>query len=283
MAEVLNRYKPDSAAVVHGKTPKEERKAIFAKFAAKEIQYLLNVGIVTEGTDLPGVEVVVLARPTKSVGLYEQMIGRGVRTVIASELSEMQDIEERLQAIAFSAKPHFTVIEFEGNAGKHAIVSLPDVLAGDMTPPQRAKLRAKADESLAAGEVTDIDKALAAVRDEERRAAVASKAAVTAKTNYIINSHDPWKVYIDKLPEATDFQYKSPKFPASFKRQLEDRGVDTANMEDKRLWKIYPRLKNKPTIADLRALMALGHDGQEAATYTPERVKEILGEWEEYL
>ena len=60
-------------------TPKEERQDIYWKFKSGDIQIITNVGITTEGTDLPVVSCIVLARPTKSFGLYFQMAGRGLR------------------------------------------------------------------------------------------------------------------------------------------------------------------------------------------------------------
>lgn len=55
------------------------RKEILADFAANKFNVLCNVGILTEGYDLPDIETVILNRATKSVSLYFQMIGRGLR------------------------------------------------------------------------------------------------------------------------------------------------------------------------------------------------------------
>jgi DNA repair protein RadD len=58
----------------------EKREKILGKLYSKEIQVCCNVGLYTEGFDYPGAECIVLARPTKSLGLYLQMAGRGLRT-----------------------------------------------------------------------------------------------------------------------------------------------------------------------------------------------------------
>lgn len=68
-----------SAAHVDGSTPTEERNKILRAFAAGKITVLSNVGIVTEGFDVPAIEAVQLCRPTKSLSLYLQMVGRGLR------------------------------------------------------------------------------------------------------------------------------------------------------------------------------------------------------------
>lgn len=68
-----------TSRVVHGKTPGAERAAAQAGFSAGDVQWLVNCGIFTEGTDLPRCKTVVIGRPTQSRGLYAQMVGRGLR------------------------------------------------------------------------------------------------------------------------------------------------------------------------------------------------------------
>ena len=64
---------------VDGTTPDDERKAIFDGFRAGRIQLLCNVGVATEGTDLPIASCIILANPTRSLVLHHQMVGRGLR------------------------------------------------------------------------------------------------------------------------------------------------------------------------------------------------------------
>lgn len=67
------------AAHLDGTTEKGERKRIMAGFRRGEIQVLCNVEIVGEGFDLPAVEVAILLRPTQSLSLHLQQIGRALR------------------------------------------------------------------------------------------------------------------------------------------------------------------------------------------------------------
>lgn len=67
------------AAVVTGKTPMKEREAVIDLYRRGEIKHILNVGVFTTGFDMPDLDCIVLARPTMSLALYYQMIGRGVR------------------------------------------------------------------------------------------------------------------------------------------------------------------------------------------------------------
>lgn len=65
------------SGMIHGNSP--DRKEILEKFKHGEIQYLCNSMLLTEGYDEPSIDCVVVLRPTKSRGLYSQMVGRGTR------------------------------------------------------------------------------------------------------------------------------------------------------------------------------------------------------------
>jgi DNA repair protein RadD len=67
------------SATVSAKTPKQERKQILEDFKAGKIKVITNVGTLTTGFDFPELDMVVLARPTKSIALYMQMVGRAMR------------------------------------------------------------------------------------------------------------------------------------------------------------------------------------------------------------
>ena len=62
-----------------GSTPKTERDAILARLASGETELVTNCMVLTEGFDLPAISCIVLARPTKQLGLFRQMAGRGLR------------------------------------------------------------------------------------------------------------------------------------------------------------------------------------------------------------
>ena len=57
----------------------EDREDVFRRMENGETTVITNVGLYTEGLDLPAAACVVIARPTKSMGLYRQMAGRGLR------------------------------------------------------------------------------------------------------------------------------------------------------------------------------------------------------------
>ncbi|OAL72482.1 DEAD box helicase [Trichophyton violaceum] len=67
------------ARYITGQTPKDVRAKELEAFRNYEFPVLVNCGLFTEGTDIPNIDCVLLARPTRSKNLLIQMIGRGLR------------------------------------------------------------------------------------------------------------------------------------------------------------------------------------------------------------
>lgn len=79
-AEEIMQYLPEGdAQMVIGETDDEERDRIIEEFKQKKFKYLVNVSVLTTGFDAPHVDVIAILRPTESVSLYQQIIGRGLR------------------------------------------------------------------------------------------------------------------------------------------------------------------------------------------------------------
>jgi len=70
---------------IFGDTPKDERDTIIAAFKRGEIRALASMGVLTTGFNAPAVDLIALLRPTKSAGLYVQMVGRGTRLAPGKE------------------------------------------------------------------------------------------------------------------------------------------------------------------------------------------------------
>ena len=73
------------AGHIDGTTETEERDLTLKKLESGEITVLCNCLVLTEGWDCPSAEVCVLARPTKSLGLYLQMVGRVLRPMAGKD------------------------------------------------------------------------------------------------------------------------------------------------------------------------------------------------------
>ena len=72
-------------------TPRDVRQEMITAFKNGEISVLVNVDIFTEGFDCPDVNFIQLARPTKSLSLYLQQVGRGLRIVEGKEKTIILD------------------------------------------------------------------------------------------------------------------------------------------------------------------------------------------------
>ncbi|WP_406643343.1 DEAD/DEAH box helicase [Pectobacterium brasiliense] len=67
------------AALVSADTPAAERDALIDAFKQQSLRYLVNVAVLTTGFDAPHVDLIAILRPTESVSLYQQIVGRGLR------------------------------------------------------------------------------------------------------------------------------------------------------------------------------------------------------------
>lgn len=106
------------AEVVSSKTPEPLRFAILRRFRSGEILQLVNVDLLGEGVDVPGVHCVSMARHTASFQLFVQQMGRALRLLLAPHLLEnWGDFtrEERRAFIASSEKPRAIILDHVGN------------------------------------------------------------------------------------------------------------------------------------------------------------------------
>ena len=78
-AEKVKAILGDECGVVSAQTPSGERKQILTDFRAGKIRCVVNVGVLAVGFDFPELEAILLARTTRSLGLYYQMVGRVMR------------------------------------------------------------------------------------------------------------------------------------------------------------------------------------------------------------
>ena len=97
----------------------KDRANILDKFRTGKIKCIVSVNIFIEGTDLPNVETVIMARPTPSANLYCQAVGRGLRT--------------------YPNKEYLTLVDCVGYNGRHNVCSAPTLvgLSTDLVPADR--------------------------------------------------------------------------------------------------------------------------------------------------
>ncbi|MBY7803794.1 DEAD/DEAH box helicase [Vibrio fluvialis] len=77
--EILGLLPQGESDIVIGDTPSPERDAIIQRFKQRDLKFLVNVSVLTTGFDAPHVDLIAILRPTESVSLYQQIVGRGLR------------------------------------------------------------------------------------------------------------------------------------------------------------------------------------------------------------
>jgi ATP-dependent helicase IRC3 len=93
------------AEYVTGDTPEKVRNYLLEQFRNRQLPVLINYEVFAEGTDIPAVDCIIMARPTKSTGLYHQMVGRGLRP--------------------HSGKVDCLILDFVDNTGQHSLSAQP--------------------------------------------------------------------------------------------------------------------------------------------------------------
>lgn len=106
--ELLNKLNV-SAEAIHSNLSNETRKQILNDYHADKFTALVNVSVLTEGFDNKKIDLVALVRPTKSTGLYVQMVGRGLRYH-----KDKQDV---------------LILDFGQNVSRHGPIDIPLVKA----------------------------------------------------------------------------------------------------------------------------------------------------------
>lgn len=286
-AEVANRWSPDLSKMICGKTPKDDRREILKSFGARKFPILANVGVATEGFDAPGIEVVAMARPTKSRSLYTQMVGRGTRT-LPGVIDDLETPEERREAIALSPKPAMEVIDFVGNSGRHKLVTARDVLAGNQSDAVVERANRNMERDAEEGrEPEDVQESLREAEQEiieerrrEEEAERERRKKLVATTSYEVgNQVNPFDLF-DVEPWRERPWHRGRKPSEAMSKMLVNAGIDPTDKsftEAKQLIGqiIDRRDKGKCTYKQARALVRAGISEREAGamTFTDASVK----------
>jgi superfamily II DNA or RNA helicase len=126
------------AAHLDGNSTPEHRQATLDAFARGEILVLSNVGLFTEGFDLPALDAVQIARPTKSLGLWLQMIGRALRPAPGKEYAILIDHTKNWAIHGTPTRPRLWSLE--GVTQENRIVARDNdgtILESEPQPPQQ--------------------------------------------------------------------------------------------------------------------------------------------------
>jgi len=266
--EILNRWIPESARIVHGRTPKDERRSLYRDYTHGRFQFLCNVGVATEGFDEPGIELVVMARPTKSRALYAQMAGRGTRPLdkLAMRLNDLSDAEGRRDLITASHKPFVEILDFVGNAGRHHLITGADILGGRHPDEVIRRAREAAEK---AGKPVDIveelAKAEAAIkREAEEEAERRRRRHVRMSADYKTKEVSPWTLW-DIQPRRERGWDAAKESTAKQRVFLKKQGIDTHGLSrgqaSQLCGKVIKRFKgDRCTYKQAKTLARFGYD-----------------------
>ncbi len=112
-----------------------DRKLKVKLYKEGKINVIFNVGILTKGFDSPETSCIISARPTKSLPLFMQIIGRGTRT-LKGVIDGLETALERIHAIKKSAKKECIILDIIDNTTRHNIVNCWELDKG-LTPEDR--------------------------------------------------------------------------------------------------------------------------------------------------
>lgn len=100
--EILSHLPADESAIILGDTPQDERTEILSKARCGQVRYIVNIAIISVGVDIPAFDTIAYLRPTESLVLLVQTMGRGLR--LSND----------------TAKTSCLVLDFAGNIQRHS-------------------------------------------------------------------------------------------------------------------------------------------------------------------
>jgi superfamily II DNA/RNA helicase len=237
------------AAHVQGDSP--DRAEILAAFAQDEIRFLSNSNVLTEGYDEPGINTVLMLRPTKSRGLFAQMVGRGTRI--------------------FPGKDRLLVLDPTFVSERHNVMTAASLVARDDAHEMR---------------IADLMKdglSLAEATNEEEQATKRSLADRLAKSIRKASGREAYEKRLAELAVVLDFAELASYEPTmrwhshapsdAQLAALERAGVDAAAIKTKGLASEVlgklgeRRAKGLATIKQVRFARRLGHPAPEELTF----------------
>lgn len=138
-----------AAEYAHGGTPTTDRARILKEFSSGKLDILVNVGLFTEGTDLPICDGILLLRPTKSRPLFVQILGRGLR--LHDPTWDLANGPMNAHHPAYKGKQNCFVIDLTGATRIHELISAPVLMgdAGCLKSPNRLHVWAGTDDGKA--------------------------------------------------------------------------------------------------------------------------------------
>lgn len=238
-----------AAAHVQGDSP--DRAAILGAYARNEVRFLSNSNVLTEGFDQPDIDCVLLLRPTKSRGLFAQMVGRGTRL--------------------FPGKERLLVLDPCFVSERHNVMSAASLVARDDTHEKRVAdlmergltLKEAVEAEEQAAKKTLADSLAKSMREASKRTAYERRLAELALTfgDIGLASYEPTMRWHAQPP--TEKQLKALDLAGIDAALISCKGFASAVMD--RL--AERRKQDLATFKQVRYARALGHPAPETLTF----------------
>ena len=164
MQELISTRYDIGTSLVHSYMSPGERQDQLDAYMKGPHELIVNVGVLTTGWSFDSVREIYMAKPTKSLAKFTQMLGRGTRHA-TDIINNSMTKEERLAAIAASDKPFFTVHDLTDSSRCHKLQTCIDVLAGQHGDVKE-KVKRRAEEKPL--EIDEIDEAVAEEIEAEK-------------------------------------------------------------------------------------------------------------------
>jgi superfamily II DNA or RNA helicase len=242
---------------------KDREEKIAAFRAAGRGSVLCNAQLVVEGFDVPDIDGVCVLRPTKVWSFAVQAWVRATRT-LTGLIDRLETKEERLAAIAGSAKPCFYIIDFLWLADQHDLITPVDLVA--QKPEIRERMEGAIDLVEAeAGAQRDLLKALAkaAKKHERKQARVIDPLAwAVSLGDSKLASYEPQTKWEEAPPTSGQLDFIR-------KQGMDTTGITSKGLASKIINILIARMKHRlATPSQLTFMAQLGIPEEEAAKMT---------------
>lgn len=255
----------------------DDRKAKIEAYKSGRLQCICNMALLTEGFDHDTIDTMVILRPTKSRGLYCQMVGRGTRPLntIIPALSRAENALERSTLIAESPKPHVTILDFLWLYQKHDLCRPASLATDNEEAAEKATKECQEGDILAAAERAERDllaKLEAEVRKHaNRRAQTVDPLALATEMGDLTLAHYEPLTKRDAKPPT-------PEQLATLRRN----GVDTSRIQSLgQAGAIIAKLvaRHRQGLCSARQMNFLHTLGVDASHMKQEEAHRRINEW----
>jgi len=218
LKEMLSERYGLKTACVWGSQNSADRESELERFRSGEATIITNVRVLGRGVDIPIINECFNCAPTKSKATYTQMLGRMTRTV-GNCLEGCETAEERLAAIAASAKPSWVLHDLTATSRFHTPVTAIDILCRDTALVDRIKEGHGSDDEPDEFSVEELDAEELAERQRleelarlEREAERERKRKLVVGVAFETRTRDLWDAADAKTPKVQTYRFLFGKY-----------------------------------------------------------------------